>query len=363
MRKLGKEIISILLVVAVLITGVITALAASHSQTYAYLTDRSVYFYDVSGSYAWAHKEVDALALGGVIANTKEHLYYPEVEITRGDFIIMLDRAFKMNNVLMNGLVPLKGSFYDVDEDQPYSRSVRAAKALGVATGTADGLFLPNDRISRQDAMVFLKRAIDLTDKKLTGGTISAFSDRNDISTYARSSVGALVGAGIVGGSNGKINPRSFVKRSEVAVMLYRSLHLEEFPDGVRYEKRNDVVNVCIGSEVYADVVIENYTPDRYYGELMQYSRLHQEKGVTYITLEENQKIDKNVTITNGRAIFHDGSLAQSNETYPIADDCVAIAVSPYHTISYPISTGSSYRYCMPTIVNGEVSVIYYQDE
>lgn len=363
MRKLWRETICILLVVALLVTGVVTAMAASRSKTYAYLTDRSVYFYDVSGSYAWAHKEVDALALGGVIANTDEHLYYPEVEITRGDFIIMLDRAFKMNNALMNGLVQPKGSFYDVDEGEPYSRSIRAAKALGVATGTADGLFLPEDRISRQDAMVFLKRAIDLTDKKLTGGTISAFSDRNDISTYARSAVGALAGAGIVSGSNGKINPRSYVKRAEIAVMIYRSMHLKEFPDGIRYEKRNDIVNVCIGSEVYTDVVIENYDPERYYGELMQYSLLRQKKGVTYITLEENQKIDQNVTITNGRAIFHNGSLAQNNETYPIADNCVAIAVSPYHTISYPISTGSVYQYCMPTIVNGEVSVIYYQDE
>ena len=45
-----------------------------------------------------------------------------------------------------------------------YSEAVTAAKAFGgIATGTTDGRFLPSQNMTRQDAMVFLKRTLDRT--------------------------------------------------------------------------------------------------------------------------------------------------------------------------------------------------------
>ena len=82
-------------------------------------------------------------------------------------------------------------------------------RKFGIAAGTATGEFQPQQSMTRQDAMVFLKRTIDRTALKLGTGSVSSFSDASRISNYAKPSVSALVGAKVIGGSKGKINPLS----------------------------------------------------------------------------------------------------------------------------------------------------------
>lgn len=350
-RKLSAKV----LLVAVVALGLLTAAyAMDGTKTYAYLPNHSVYFYDVAEGYAWAHREVDTLAMNGVIKGSGEHLFFPNRAITRAEFIVMLDRAYGMSAALDRGAVTSKGSFADVPNGAYYSKAVQAAKAFGVATGTKDGKFLPEQYMTRQDAMVFLKRTIDCTQLQLPAGSVNGFSDSNGVSGYARDSVGSLVSAKVIGGTNGRLNPRKNVTRAEMAVMLYRALHLEKNGERLMYTKRDDIVNVCIGAYTYSDVVIENYRPGGRYRDLMRYSKLRQENGKMYITLEENQVINQTGTYENGQITI-------GGTTYPVAYNCIAIDVTPpYHQMSGPISTDSVYRYCYPSVVNGEVTVIYY---
>ena len=139
-----RKLVAAMLLVAVVSVSVLTAaLATDTTETYAYLPDHSVYFYDVTEQYAWAHREVDTLAVAGVIKGSGNHLFYPERAITRADFIVMLDRAFGMSEALDSGLIDASGTFVDVPGNTYYSKSVTAAKAFGVATGTDDNRFLP----------------------------------------------------------------------------------------------------------------------------------------------------------------------------------------------------------------------------
>ncbi|MGI6180537.1 MAG: S-layer homology domain-containing protein [Agathobaculum sp.] len=361
MKRTRKLIAALLLAAVAAASGVTAALATDTTSTYAYLPDHSVYFYDVAEGYSWAHREIDALALNGVVQGSGNHLFYPGNQITRADFIVMLDRAYGMSEAMDSGLISSKGSFSDVPAGSYYSKAVTAAKAFGIATGTKDGRFLPKNKMTRQDAMVFLKRTIDCTPLTLQTGAISGFSDINQISGYAKEAVNALVIAQVIGGSNGKLNPKAMVTRAEMAVMLYRATHLIAQDSGTFYEKRGDVVNVCIGAQSYCDVVIDNYDPTVHYGELMRYSKLWQEGGVTYITLEENQAIDREGVYSRGELILSGASAEDGAATYPVAANCVAIDVtSTYHQLERPVSTGGEYRYCYPSVVNGEVTVIYY---
>ena len=361
--KRTRKLVAVLLLVAVVAVSVLTAaLATDTTETYAYLPDHSVYFYDVSEDYAWAYREVDTLAVAGVIRGSGNHLFYPGDSITRADFIVMLDRAYGMSAALDSGAIDAQGSFVDVPGNAYYSKSVTAAKAFGVATGTDDNRFRPQQYMTRQDAMVFLKRTLDRTQLILQTSSLSGFSDAGQVADYARDSVSALVTAGVIGGSDGRLNPRANVTRAEMAVMLYRATHLTGQGSRVGYQDRDDVVNVCIGATSYCDVVIENYDPSVHYGELMRYSNLRQENGVTYITLENNQPIDRTVVYANGEFTFDaPGSSAEQTTSYPAAADCVAIDVTqPYHQLQNPVSTGSVYQYGYPSIENGEVTVIYY---
>ena len=227
MKRTCKLAAAALLTAAVTV-GTVTACAAAETavttETYAYLPDHSVYFYDVDDGYSWAFREVDTLAVAGVIQGRGDHLFYPRNAITRADFIVMLDRAYGMSSALESGAVTAQQDFSDVPSDKHYAKSVAAARALGVATGTADNRFLPQQTMSRQDAMVFLKRTIDRTELTLRDGAITGFSDAAEVKSYAQEAVGALTSAKVIGGTNGKLNPNAPVTRAEMAVMLYRAL-------------------------------------------------------------------------------------------------------------------------------------------
>ena len=63
--------------------------------------------------------------------------------------------------------------------------------------------------------MVFLKRTLDLTQYTLDAGSLSGFSDASQVKDYAREAVSALVGAGVIDGTDGRLNPGSNITRAE----------------------------------------------------------------------------------------------------------------------------------------------------
>ena len=131
-----------------------------------------------------------------------------------------LERGCGMGAALVSGAMDSQGSFIDVPGNAYYSKSGTAAKAFGVATGTDDNRFLPQQYMTRQDAMVFLKRTLDRTQLILQTSSLSGFSDAGQVADYARDSVHALVTAGVIVASDGRLNPRANVTRAALAVML-----------------------------------------------------------------------------------------------------------------------------------------------
>ncbi|MBQ4315950.1 MAG: S-layer homology domain-containing protein, partial [Oscillospiraceae bacterium] len=53
---------------------------------------------------------------------------------------------------------------------------------------------------------------------------LSQYHDFTTVADYAREAVSALIGAGLVNGKNGLIEPTDFTTRAEVAVLLRRIL-------------------------------------------------------------------------------------------------------------------------------------------
>ncbi|WP_019230417.1 S-layer homology domain-containing protein [Sedimentibacter sp. B4] len=179
----------------------------------------SSYFNDVTSSYSWASASIDYLFEKGVVTGTGGNNYSPAQNMIRGDFMLMLYRALDLS-------ASSKSNFSDVPAGSYYYTAIATAKALGIAKGY-DDLFMPNAPITREDAMVLVARALKADGKTLTTGSISDlnnFKDKGSVSDYAVSSVATLVKAGIVTGSNSYLNPKSYVTRAEMAVILYRVL-------------------------------------------------------------------------------------------------------------------------------------------
>ena len=185
-------------------------------------------FKDVtSSSYSWAADSVDFLSYEG-IAQGSNGKYNPASNITRGDFMLMLYRAFLEDEY---GDTDVTSNFSDVTKGTTtYSKetyqAVGVAKKLGIAQGT-NGKFNPKSYITRQEAMTLIYRTLDEVnyDLEYTVSTdTSDFKDYSSVASYAKTAISDLIGHGIVIGNNGKINPKSNITRAEMAVILHRVL-------------------------------------------------------------------------------------------------------------------------------------------
>lgn len=315
----------------------------------AFIPERSVYFADVDTSYSWAFHAIDYLANTGVVSGTGNLIYSPGKSLSRADFVLMLYRAYDMEKYAEGE------NFADVSADAYYADAVLAARAIGIAAGDENNNFNPSQTLTRQDAMVLLKRTLDRTGLQFAEGDLSGFTDADQVADYAVDSVGALVKAGIIGGSDGKLNPTAPVTRAEMAVMLYRALHLQTVDGVAYYETRPAVRLVCVGSTIYPDVEIENYQSGTFYAGLYELTQMTKDEDGYSITLGQSQSIDDQI-------VWDGTNLSVNGEIMQVADDCEAIAVDMYSKRTAGLcSTGDEYKAGAVSVVDGLVQTVYYK--
>lgn len=101
-----------------------------------------------------------------------------------------------------------------------YQKGMEWAKANGVSDGTA-----PNANITREQLVTMLYRYAKASGKDVSVGkdtNILSYADATTVSEYAVPAMQWACGAGIVNGSNGKLNPQNNATRAEVAAILMR---------------------------------------------------------------------------------------------------------------------------------------------
>jgi len=180
-----------------------------------------VSFADVSQS-AWYKDAVTFLAARNITSGTTVDQYSPNAEVTRGQFIVLLLKAYGIEadeNITTN--------FADAG-DTYYTPYLSTAKRLGITTGIGDNKFDPNSKISRQDLFTLLYRALDVIGEiptKSTNTSVSSFSDADQIAGYAKDAFTIFVESGAIKGNNEKLDPKGISTRAEVAQVLYNLLY------------------------------------------------------------------------------------------------------------------------------------------
>lgn len=106
----------------------------------------------------------------------------------------------------------------DVDQSDWYYEAMSKAVAMGVVMG-GDGKLYPLDGLDRETAMVMIARGFGLYSDD--DSALDSFADGASVSTWARTSVAALVEAEVVHGASGNINPADPLTRQELACMIY----------------------------------------------------------------------------------------------------------------------------------------------
>lgn len=165
---------------------------------------------DVAGH--WAQSAILRWSEYGVLQGS-EGKFSPDGTLTRGQMAVILSR-------LLNLPAAPSAGFTDVAPDAWYADGINRCAAAGILQGS-EGKAMPEDPITREQAMVMLCRALGIAAEDV--GALAGFSDLSLVSDYARPYVAALVKAGVVkGDANGLLNPLSKITRAEIVTMIDR---------------------------------------------------------------------------------------------------------------------------------------------
>ncbi len=170
----------------------------------------------------WAYYDVEYMANEGLVSGVSDNLFDPEAQITRAEYVTILDRAL--------GYELIEGESYaDVAAEAWYATYIATAKANGLLNGlpTDDG-FKPEQPITREEMALFTYNAIKATGKNdewvadMPDGW-DAFSDTASVSDWAKEALKYLIQTGIIKGtSDTTVSPAENATRAQGAVILKR---------------------------------------------------------------------------------------------------------------------------------------------
>jgi len=203
--KMGKQMLIGLLTVSLLLGALPLAGSAAVPQ-----------FKDVKVS-DWYADAVEYVVENGLMSGTSADMFSPESVASRGMLVSILHR--------MEGSPPASGSaFSDVDKSKYYAPAVAWAGANGIASGYADGRFLPESPVTREQLAVILYHYTQHQGRSTsTTGSLAGFTDASDVSDYAVDAMRWAVGKGLITGTgNDRLTPQGTATRAQLALILQR---------------------------------------------------------------------------------------------------------------------------------------------
>jgi uncharacterized repeat protein (TIGR02543 family) len=173
----------------------------------------------------WSKDAVNDMGSRMIISGVGNGMFNPDQDITRAEFAAIIVRGLGLK--LDTGA----SVFSDVKASAWYNSAVNTANAYQLINGFEDGTFRPNDKITREQAMVIISKAMEIT--KLSDqfsnpsmeGTLRPYEDVTAISAWALQGVANTVEVGIVSGrSSTELAPKDNMTRAEVAAIIERLL-------------------------------------------------------------------------------------------------------------------------------------------
>ena len=177
-------------------------------------------FTDVQPS-AWYYNDVLYVSNLGLMTGTAPDQFSPDLTLTRGMIVTVLYRQAGSPSV--SGAV---NPFNDVPENEYYADGVIWAADNGIISGYGNGMFGPNDDITREQLATIIYRYQQFSGVNPPSLLeAKVFNDGDKISTYALEAVNTLTSQGIITGKPGDLfDPQGTATRAEFAAMLHRFL-------------------------------------------------------------------------------------------------------------------------------------------
>ena len=173
----------------------------------------------------WAKIEIEDMASRLIINGTSESKFDPDKQITRGEFSDIIVKALGLKRTGTG-----KNVFKDVKFSHMYYDSISIAYEYGILLGDGKGKCSPDSKITREEAMIILSRAMKIigVDVKLTkedtDKVLSKFIDGWNVNVQSRSTIAVCIKEGILAGNAKKLDLSGKITRAQTAIVISRML-------------------------------------------------------------------------------------------------------------------------------------------
>lgn len=171
---------------------------------------------DLTDSY-WAYHELKNFSANEIMIGMPDNTMAPEGDVTRAEFAKMavLTLRYRFNP-------DYEISFNDVNEQDWFYEYACMAVENGTMFGYPGNMFMPNNKITRQEMVTIVARALKNRAPEASFENLP-FEDKEEIANYAKSSVAIVYEAGIIDWMDDEtFDPTAYTTRAEAAAMLYR---------------------------------------------------------------------------------------------------------------------------------------------
>lgn len=235
-----KKIVVSLLIALVLVTGIGTVFATDGNLVLISSNPNANVFEDVDESH-WAFLSIKRWKAEGVINGYENNEYKPSNNVTRAEFMAMIDRIF------IPALTRDLSQYIDVSKEAWYYETLEKVLSLDIIQGRSDTELAPDEPITRQEAMTIIYRLL----KVAYGRTIdlNVYSDGNLVADWAKEAVAYMTKMGFVNGyEDGTLDPEGYITRAEIAKVLDKVIAMIISEEGT-YDLSNVTGNVVIAAE------------------------------------------------------------------------------------------------------------------
>lgn len=170
-------------------------------------------FYDMPNDWSTValSNAVDNGLLKGYQVDDKTFIYGKN-PVTRAEMAAVINRAFGATvKADISGAGDVAANRWYADE---------MAKAVNMRAFSMDTQMRPNDNITREEAFVVLSRVFKITSVDENLVALNNFSDKEQISGWAKKGLCGMAEAGYIKGSNGMLLPLATISRAEFAVVM-----------------------------------------------------------------------------------------------------------------------------------------------
>jgi len=165
----------------------------------------------------WFYDAVNYINKAGLMTGTSETAFSPYTDTTRGMIVTILHRLEgtpKANTA---------NSFTDVGSDKYYTDAVAWASNNRIVSGYGDGIFGPENSITREQLAVILMNYAKYKGYDVSMRTdLSKFADGESVSPWAKEAMSWANAVELIRGSQNQLMPTGNAQRSQVAAILQR---------------------------------------------------------------------------------------------------------------------------------------------